>query len=195
MPEPSLVFAPVGASPSRKPASRDLEAEGPGWDPDEVDDVAPVQASHSRSPRHPVTARPRNIGRKIMGKAAPPEFVPKRYLAVCPEAMSEPRLFRELGAPVFGLNLGARNPKPGRLELLAFPTAPSTAPSLTMILGKEDGETSYAAKPLFESPTGVKILEVAQNQQEAYSQMVLLRTPRRRCAARHDGDSLFRPLP
>ena len=96
--------------------------------------------------------------------------------------MSESRLSRELGAPVFGLNLGARNRKPGRLEPLAFPTAPSTVPSLTMILGKEDGEAYYAAnKPLFESPTAVKIL-VAKNQQEAYSRMVLLRAPSR-CVA------------
>ena len=111
---------------------------------------------------HPLTAQRQNIGRKIVGKTAPPELVPKGRLAVCPEALPEFRLSRELGAPVFGLNLGARNPKPARLEPLAFPTAPSTMPSLTMILGKEDGVTYHV-----ESPTAVKILQVAKSQQEA----------------------------
>ena len=63
---------------------------------------------------HPLTAQPQNIGRKIVGKTAPPELVPKGHLAVCPEALPESRLSRELRAPVFGLNLGARNPKPAR---------------------------------------------------------------------------------
>ena len=85
------------------------------------------------------------------------------------------RLARELRTDVCGINFGARKSKPRRLEPFVVYSNESNLPYLTCLLGKEDGETYYASKPLFESPTAVRLLKVAKTLQAAYSRMVLLR--------------------
>ena len=128
---------------------------------------------------HPVGVPLRNVDRKIQGKMPPPEFVPPGYVAVCPTPLEDSRLSRELQTEIFAINFGTRKAKPRRLEPLQIDVSGNGRPSLTALLGKEDGLTYYGSKPLFENPTAVRVLKAATSMQAAYSRMVLLRSPSR----------------
>lgn len=150
------------------------------WDPPEDTEAAmPIVRE-----KVPPEMRPFPLKRRLKQKTNVRRFVPEGFKAVRPAICPESRLSRELGAPLYSVQLGTRKTKPRLLYPLVLAELQNTAPQLHAVCGRENGQVYFSAIPLSESVTVMRLLEGARDIPEFYSRLPLLTTP-----------STFVPLP